>query len=234
MAGQVDWSVYVITDSRLCGRPLLACVEQALRAGATVIQLRDKQATTRQLVEMGRALAELCRRFGATFIVNDRVDVALAVEADGVHVGTDDMPVALARRLMGPGRIVGASVESPEEARQAEREGADYLGVGPIFATSTKPDAGEPRGPQLLQAVRQVTRLPLVAISGITAANAPLAIQAGADGVAVISAVMAAPDPEAATRQLALAVRRALAQRGAGAASGRPGSTPLEGPTGPA
>lgn len=211
MAARVDWSVYVLTDSRLCGRPLEQCVEAALRGGATAIQLREKHLSTRQLVELASALLPVVRHYGVPFIVNDRVDVALAVDADGVHLGTDDMPVELARRLLGPQRIIGASVESPEEALQAERAGADYLGVGPIFATTTKPDAGEPKGPELLAAVRRVTRLPIVAISGVTAQNAPLAIRAGADGVAVISAVMAAPDVEAATRRLAEAVRLARA-----------------------
>lgn len=210
----VDWSLYVVTDSGLCGeRPLAACVEAALRGGATVVQLREKQATTRRLVELGRALRELTRRYGVPFIVNDRLDVALAVEADGVHLGQDDLPVEAARRILKPGCLIGASVESPEEALAAERAGADYLGVGPVFATATKPDAGVPRGPQLIQAIRRVTGLPIVAISGIDARNAPLAIRAGADGVAVVAAVMGAADVEGAARELAQAVRGALAAR---------------------
>ena len=214
MAGPVDWSVYVLTDSRRCRGPLEACVEAALRGGATAVQLREKELATRQLVELAERLLAVTRRFGVPLIVNDRVDVALAVGADGVHLGTDDMPLDRARRLLGPDRVLGASVESPEEAVQAERAGADYLGVGPIFATATKADAGEPQGPQLLRRIRPVTRLPLVAISGITADNAGEAIRAGADGVAVISAVMGAADVEAATRRLAEAVRQARVAAG--------------------
>lgn len=216
--------MYVITDSRLCSpRPLAACVEAALRGGATVLQLREKEMSARRLVEVGRELVRLARQAGVPLIVNDRVDVAAAIDADGVHLGPDDLPVADARRILGPRRIIGASVESPEEALQAQAAGADYLGVGPIFATSTKPDAGSPRGPALVRSVRACTRLPLVAISGITAANAGEAIEAGADGVAVISAVMAAADVERATRELAEAVRQARARRTAGGGEPRSG-----------
>lgn len=199
----MDWTLYVITDSKLSGgRSHLEVAQAAIRGGATVVQLRDKEATTRQLVETGRVLRDLTRERGVTFIVNDRVDVALAVEADGVHLGVDDMPVPIARRLMGPGAIIGFSPETVEQARQAEAEGADYLGVGAVFGTGTKPDAGPPIGVEGLRAMVRAVSIPVVAIGGITADNAAQCIRAGAAGVAVISAVVAAEDVEAAARRL--------------------------------
>jgi len=199
----MDWTLYVITDPRLSrGRSHLEVAQAAIRGGATVIQLRDKEATTRQLVETGRVLRDLTRRMGVAFIVNDRVDVALAVEADGVHLGVDDMPVPIARHLLGPEAIIGFSPETLDQARQAEAEGANYLGVGAVFGTGTKPDAGPPIGVKGLREMVQAVSIPVVAIGGITTDNAARCIQAGAAGVAVISAVVAAEDVEAAARRL--------------------------------
>ncbi len=202
-----DWKrerlrgVYVITDPQLGGGHL-AGARAALQGGARIIQLRDKHATTRQLIEYALALRTLTRDYDALLIINDRLDVALAVEADGVHLGQDDMPIALARRLTGEGLIIGVSAETVEEAVRAEADGADYLGVGPMFTTATKPDAGTPVGPERLRAIKQRVRIPVFGIGGITLANAPQVLQAGADGICVISAVLTAPDPAEATRQL--------------------------------
>lgn len=195
--------LHVLTDrdwSR--GRPMLGVAAEALDGGATVIQLRDKLASTRTLIAEGQALRALTRERGALLIVNDRVDVALAIDADGAHVGQDDMPATLARRLLGPERILGVSAATLQEAREAESAGADYLGVGPIFATATKADAGPATGSRLLADIAREVSLPLVAIGGITAANAAEVIQAGAAGVAVVTAIVAAEDVAAATRQL--------------------------------
>ena len=204
--------LYVITDSRLAGsRGDLAVMEEAIAGGADAVQLRGKEMSTRQLVELGQALRGLTRRAGALFVVNDRIDVALAVDADGVHVGQDDMPVALARRLMGPAKIVGVSAGNLDEALQAARDGADYLGVGPIYPTGTKADAGEATGPGLVAEIKRVVDLPVVGIGGISAVNAPAVIAAGADGVAVISAVVGASDPRlaaASLREAVLATKR--------------------------
>ncbi len=206
--------VYVITDAgQHPGRGHLDIARAAIAGGATAVQLRDKQASAGDLYRDALAMAELCRAAGVLFIVNDRVDVALAAGADGVHLGTDDLPVAEARRLMGPGRIIGFSAATPEEARQARADGADYLGAGPVFVTGTKADAGVPIGPSGLAAVCAATDLPVVGIGGVTSASAPAAIAAGAAGVAVVSAVAAASDMAAATRALAEAVRRAKAAR---------------------
>lgn len=198
------WRLYVITDERLGrGRSHLAIAEAAIRGGADVIQLRDKTAPGRRLYEVARQLRTLTREAGVSFIVNDRLDIALAADADGLHLGQDDLPAAAARALMGPGMILGVSAETVEEAAAAERDGADYLGVGPVFdARETKPDAGEPRGVGLIAGLRRHSRLPIVAIGGIGAGNAGKARQAGADAVAVISAVVAADDIAEAARRL--------------------------------
>jgi len=192
--------LYVITEPAL--RDPVESVRLVLEGGARLVQLRAKHATARELAQMGQAIRALTRRYGALFIVNDRLDIALAVEADGVHLGQDDLPVPLARKLAGDAFIIGVSAETLEEAQRAEAEGADYLGVGPMFATTTKPDAGVPVGPERLRAIKQVVSIPVYGIGGITSQNAPLVMQAGADGVCVISAIIGAPDPTEATRQL--------------------------------
>ena len=184
------------------GRSMLAVAEAAIAGGATVIQLRDKTASTRLLVEEGLALRELTRKHGVLLIVNDRIDVALAVDADGAHVGQDDMPGTLARQLLGPERILGISAGNMDEAMTALAAGADYLGVGPIFATQGKTDAGAPMGTRLLSDLSSHYMTPLVAIGGINKANTREVIDAGAAGVAVITAVANAEDIVAAARSL--------------------------------
>lgn len=191
--------LYVITEPAL--RDPIESAQLVLEGGARIVQLRAKQATTRQLVQIGQALRELTRQYNALLIVNDRLDVALAVGADGVHLGQDDLPVPLARRIAGDALLIGVSAETLDEARQAEQEGANYLGVGPMFATTTKPDAGLPVGPERLRAIKQAVSIPVFGIGGITLENASAVLQAGADGICVISAILAAPDPREATRQ---------------------------------
>lgn len=196
-----DWRVYVIADaSRDRGRSHLEIAEAAIRGGATAIQLRMKDEPARLMVETARRLATLCQTAGVTFIVNDRVDVAMIVEADGVHVGQDDLPAEDVRRLLGRGVLLGVSAATVQEARAAERAGADYLGVGAIYATATKADAGAPVGLARIRELRRAVGLPLVAIGGITADNAAQVIAAGAQGVAVVSAVTTAEDMAAAAR----------------------------------
>lgn len=203
--------LHVLTDREWSrGRSTLAVAAAALDGGATVIQLRDKTASTRVLVAEGLELRQLTRERGALLIVNDRVDVALAIEADGAHVGQDDMPAALARRMLGAGRILGVSAGTLAEAEAAVADGADYLGVGPIYATRGKADAGAPTSPALLTAIAARCSLPQVAIGGITAEKAREVIRAGAAGVAVITAVVNAEDVAAAAHQLAQSVRAAL------------------------
>jgi thiamine-phosphate pyrophosphorylase len=193
----------LVTDEALAGtRGVEAVVRAAVAGGVTMVQVREKRGDARAFLDHTRALGTWLRTLGVPLIVNDRVDIALAAGADGVHVGQGDLPCIDVRRLVGPHRLVGVSVGSVDEARQAERDGADYLGVSPIFATPTKPDAPPPVGLQGLRAIRAAVRLPLVAIGGIHAGNAAQILAAGADGIAVVSAIMSAPDPTAAAREL--------------------------------
>lgn len=189
-------------------RSVLDVVAAALAAGATAIQLRDKHLAGRELCRLGDALVALCQRHGALCLINDRLDVALACAADGVHLGQEDLPADRARAIAGPGFVVGVSAGIPAEARAAAAAGADYIGTGSVFATGSKPDAGAPIGPKGLAEVARASALPVVAIGGIDARNASQAIAAGASGVAVISAVMRAPDPGAATRGILAALER--------------------------
>ena len=183
---------YFITDTALSRAGNENDVRCAVAAGVQVIQYRSKEATTRELCVEAAALRGLCG--GATFLVNDRVDVALAVGADGVHLGQDDMPLHTARRLLGRDRIIGVTVHTLGEAIVAAEAGADYLGLSPIFQTRTKADAGFPSGLGLIAEIRRATQLPLVAIGGITLANAADVIRAGADGLCAISAIVTAQD----------------------------------------
>lgn len=195
--------LYVITDRALSkGRLITEVIAKAIAGGAGIIQLRDKESTTQKFVQDGFALRELTRKKNVIFIINDRVDVALAVDADGVHLGQDDFPVRLARKIIGEDKIIGVSVGSVEEAIQAIKDGADYVSVGSIFPTRTKPDAGDAVGTQLITEIKKAVDVPAVAIGGITADNIAQVAKAGADCVAVISAVIGADDVEAAARCL--------------------------------
>lgn len=203
MVKEVDWTLYVVTDSRLVdGGALTVVIEAAIRGGARVIQYREKHANTREMVAVARALCQVCRRLGAVFLVNDRLDVALAVDADGVHVGQQDMPVALARTLLGPDKLLGVSVQDARTMAEAESQGADYLSLSPVFTTPTKPDHEEPLGLEGVRTLAGRSRLPVVAIGGINRTNVADVIGAGAQGVCVISAVLGAPDPERAASEL--------------------------------
>lgn len=195
--------LYVITDRTLSkGRSNSEIVEKAILGGAKIIQLRDKTSSTKVLIEEGLKLRGLTQRLGAIFIVNDRVDVAYAVDADGVHLGQDDYPAKIARKLLGNNKIIGVSAGNASEAIQAEKDGADYIAIGSIFATSTKTDAGEATGLEFITRVKESVRLPVVAIGGISEKNIAQVAQAGADCAAVISAVVSADDVGRATRRL--------------------------------
>lgn len=209
MINPVDYSVYLVTDRELClGRGLEEVVAQAVRGGAGVVQLREKLADTGAVVELGRALKVLLDPLGVPLIINDRVDVALAVGASGVHVGQSDMAYEDVRRILGPNAIIGLSVENLEHVRHAVAlKGVDYLGIGPIFLTDTKRDAAPAMGLEVLSRARDMTRLPLVAIGGVNEGNAESVVRAGADGVAVVSAICSADDPGQAARTLLAQVR---------------------------
>lgn len=204
-------ALMVVTDPDCGGRPLVQVVRHALAGGAPSIQLRAKEATAREMAELASLLLVETRAAGALLFVNDRVDVALAVGADGAHVGTDDLPLAAARAIAPPGFLLGRSVDTAEEAARAVAEGADYLGVGPVYPTGSKADAGAVVGLAGVAAAREAAgKVPLVAIGGIGEGNAREVAAAGADGVAVISAVMRAADARGATERLLAGVRRGL------------------------
>ncbi len=204
MKPRPDYRLYLVTDRRLMGgRRIEDVVAAAVRGGVTVVQLREKDCPAREFIELGRALKRLLAPLGVPLLINDRVDVALACSADGVHLGQSDMEYADARRILGPDAIIGISVETPAQ-KPAE---ADYLGAGPVFSTPTKPDAAPPWGLEALAAYCRESPHVVVAIGGITLANARSVIEAGAGGIAVVSAICAAPDPEAAARALREAIK---------------------------
>jgi len=203
--------LYVLTDARAArGRSLIELTAAALEGGATAIQLRDKTRSALDQLALGRELRRLTRAANALLIVNDRVDLAGALEADGVHLGQDDLPVAVARQLLGPTAIVGGSAGNLDELAVSLAAGVDYLGVGPIYPTDTKADAGAAIGAAGLARLRQRTDLPIVGIGAIDAENVEPVIAAGADGAAVIAAVIGADDVKAAARRLRQAVEAAL------------------------
>lgn len=206
--------VYLVTDRTLCGNKSLEdVVLQALQGGVMCVQLREKDVSTRFFVEEARKIKALTAQFRAPLIINDRLDVALAVEADGVHIGQEDMPYAEARNLMGPQAIIGLSVETWDDVVQAEELDVDYLGVSPIFETPTKTDTKGSWGLEGLARIKAYSRHPLVAIGGLNASNAADAVMAGADGIAVVSAICAAPDPLHASRELHDIIQAALKKR---------------------
>lgn len=205
-----DPTLYLVTDHQLCGeKSVLDVVGLAVRGGATMVQLREKRLDMRSLVDLARALKGLLEPFGVPLIINDRVDAALAVGAHGVHLGQHDMPAMLARHLLGQSAVIGLSVERLEHIHEAERLDVDYYGVSPIFPSATKPELSSAWGLDGLAAARRATARPLVAIGGINAGNAGAVFGAGADGVAVVSAVCAAADPLKAAEDLVRALRLA-------------------------
>ena len=182
-------------------------MSQVLEAGVKFFQYRNKRGTRREIYEISLQLVPLARRAGALFIVNDHADIALAVDADGVHLGQDDLPIKHARNLLGSGKLIGISTHSPDQAKVAEAGGADYIGFGPIFQTSTK-DAGPVQGIEKISAIKRIVSVPVIAIGGITLANVGEVVSAGADGAAVISSVLSAPDRKIAAIEMIREIRR--------------------------
>ncbi len=195
--------LYLVTDRRLIGdRQLADVVGQAVSGGVTMVQLREKDCSTRDFVSLGIGLKRLLEPSGVPLIINDRIDVALACNADGVHIGQSDMPYDIARRLLGPDRIIGLSIESFNDVMAANALDADYIGVSPVFATPTKTDTSVPFG---LDGLRQAVRMsvhPTVAIGGMNRKTASEVMECGTDGIAVVSAIMAAESPREAAREL--------------------------------
>lgn len=195
--------LYLVTDRGLClGRPLIDVVAQAVQGGVACVQIREKDLSTREFVAEAESIQALLAPRKVPLIINDRVDVALAVGAAGVHLGQSDLPCETARRLLGPKAIIGLSVETWGDVERAAHQPVDYLGVSPIFPTPTKIDTKEPWGLQGLARIRAFTRLPLVAIGGLNRGNVAQVVAAGADGIAVVSALCSAPDPAKAAAEL--------------------------------
>jgi thiamine-phosphate diphosphorylase len=199
----VDYSLYLVTDRTLSrGRSSAEIVGAAVRGGVTCVQLREKQCSTREFIQEARSLQPLLSQQRIPLIINDRLDVALAIGADGIHLGQSDMHIGDARRLAGEKMIIGISAESIEDAVIAEQEGADYIGISPVYATKTKTDTRAPLGLDGIRRIRQAVRIPLVGIGGINGGNIRAVIGAGANGVAVVSAIVAADCAETAAAEL--------------------------------
>ena len=195
--------VYFVTNRELSkGRPIEDIVAAAAQGGATIIQLREKECSTREFIDIGNRVKNILASYNVPLIINDRLDVALAIDADGIHVGQSDMPCKIARKYLGPDKIIGLSVESIQDARDAEALDVDYLGVSPIYFTPTKTDFKRELGLDGLREIKSFSRFPLVGIGGLNATNAGDVIKNGGDGVAVVSAICSADNPEAATREL--------------------------------
>lgn len=200
--------LHVLTDAR-DGRDAMGVAARAIEAGAPVMQLRVKGCTDRELYDLGTRLMAICTRYGTTCIVNDRVDIALAIGAHGTHLGADDLSVTAVRRVAGPGHLIGGTSREPGHAATLVAEGADYLGVGPAYPTSTKDGLPAPLGPERIGAVARAVPVPVIAIGGVTADRIPQLIEAGAYGVAVVGAVSDATDQARATRVLLAALAEA-------------------------
>ncbi|MBO8168658.1 MAG: thiamine phosphate synthase [Thermoanaerobacteraceae bacterium] len=199
----VDYSLYLITDRHLVGnKDFYRSVIKALEGGVTLLQVREKNVSSREFYEISLKLKKIARQYDVPLIINDRLDIALAVDADGLHIGQDDLPVATARKLLGREKILGYSVSNEEEALYGERHGADYLGAGPVYATDSKKDAGRPIGTEGLKKIKQTVNIPVVGIGGISAENLADVKRTGADGISVISAILSRDDTYRAAKEL--------------------------------
>lgn len=201
MKPQFDLTLYLVTDPKLSGGDLLGKVEAAIQGGVTLVQLREKTADSRQFLETALRVREVTDRYGIPLIINDRIDIALACNAAGVHLGQQDIPCKIAREILGPDKLIGVTAKTVEQAIQAERDGADYLGCGALFPSGAKPEA-QPMTLSTLSEILASVHIPVTAIGGINAENVHLPVEAGANGVAVVSAILGQPDVSAAARKL--------------------------------
>lgn len=199
----IDYSLYLITDRNfLHGRSLKRCVEDAIKGGVTLIQIREKDASTREFYEVAKEVKEVTSKYKIPLIINDRIDIALAINAEGVHLGQSDMPINEARIILGKNKIIGISANTIEEAFAAENSGADYLGVGPVFYTGTKKDINTPRGINGLRDIIEKINIPSVAIGGINKDNAKSVLATGVNGISVISAILGNDDIKKSAEEL--------------------------------
>lgn len=209
MANPVDFTLYLITDrNQTGGRELCAVVDQALQGGVRAVQLREKDLSVREQYELASEMRVLTTRYGARLFINDRVDIALAVRADGVHLGEESLPVGTVRELLGPAKLIGVSCHSAESAIAAERGGADFITFGPVYYTPSKARYGEPLGLEMLKQVAGCIGIPTFGLGGIDHDRAAEVMACGASGVALISAIIAAPDPRSASQALIASLSR--------------------------
>jgi len=214
MSDPASWEVYLVTDRAFSrGRSTLEIVQAAVKGGVSAVQLREKDLETRAFYEAGLKIRDLLHSSGVPLIVNDRIDLALALDADGVHLGQEDMPITVARKILGPNRIIGISVNAPDQIDEESASMANYLAVSPVFFTATKSDITQPWGLEGVRKARSMTDLPLIAIGSIKKENTREVIAAGADCVAVVTAIVSADDPEQATRELLEQVRAGKRER---------------------
>jgi thiamine-phosphate pyrophosphorylase len=208
---KIDLRLYLVTDRSLSkGRSLEWIVEEAVKGGVTMVQLREKDCTTRQFIEQASKLKTLLQPYNVPLIINDRIDVALAVDAEGLHIGQSDMPYHIARNILGYSKIIGLSVETVLQAREANALDVDYIGISPVFSTTTKTDVNAALGLEGIQEIATFTKHPMVGIGGISVLNAKTVIAAGAQGVSVVSAIVSANDPAMAARSIRTQIDEAL------------------------
>ena len=206
--GSVDWTLCLIADTKFAsGKDIIRLTDEAVEEGVTLVQLRAKNLSARDFLHLALRLSENLRRKKTPLIINDRVDIAFSCGAPGVHLGQDDLPLPYARKILGRDKLIGISVNTPEEALSAEEEGADYLGVGPVYFTPTKKNGKPSLGLEGLRAIREKVRIPILAIGGINHKNASTVTACGADGIAVISAIWGAKNIRQATKELLAAIR---------------------------
>ncbi len=207
MVNGVDYSLYLVTDREMSrGKDLCEIVVEAIRGGVTIVQLREKKLPLDEFIKVASEIKAVVKPYKIPLIINDRIEVAIAVGADGVHIGQGDTPLDTARKSVGPKMIIGVSVSNVEEAIAAQNGGADYLGISPVWNTPTKTDTPEATGLEGVRAIRAAVKIPLVGIGGINASNARAVIEAGCEGIAVVSAIMAAENP----RDAAIELRNAI------------------------
>lgn len=203
-----DLSLYLVTDSQLSlGRPIEEVVEQAIKGGVTMVQLREKKASSRKFYELALSIKRILKRRNIPLIINDRLDIALACDAEGLHIGQSDLPYPVARKLLGKDKIIGLSVENIQDVEETNKWDVNYIGISPVFSTPTKTDTAPSLGLEGVRQIMAISKHPSVAIGGINLSNAKDIIRAGANGIAVVSAIMSAPNPEQATRELSQIIK---------------------------
>jgi thiamine-phosphate pyrophosphorylase len=206
LLAEIDF--YLVTDSGLSKKGTLSDVQDAVASGCRIVQYREKKKSTKEMIAEALQIKTICSD-DAIFLVNDRIDVALAVDADGVHIGQDDMPIYIARAILGAGKIIGLTVHDIDEAIEAEKSGADYVGLSPIFDTATKSDAGKGIGTERIRDVKNAISVPIVAIGGINKENCESVIESGADSLVAISAVVCSDDVKRETKEFIAIIRKA-------------------------